>query len=308
MAVAAPQFDAKLAASILTPYDGDSEKLSAFVDGIKFLKTVIAEEHHRTLKLFLMTRISGKARDALPNDNVDRIIDQIIELIKSSCESKVTSEQLIAKINAIKHGSSKEQYCREVENLCDKLTNTYVREYIPHETAKKLATKAGVDKLIKLAPTNNEKIVLQAGTFKTIEQATQKFNELPDDSEIAEKPNRIFNVSHQRDYYQNRRGNWRGGKNDNRNNFSSRGFHYNNQRFMRFNKQQSFNGNYRGARGNTRGHWHHDRQINRIYFADNQESNQNASVNAAQYAQDLGQQGMFSQSQTFLGAVGQYTR
>lgn len=88
-------FDAKLAASILMPYDGDSNKLLAFVDGVKFLKSVTTDNEHPTLKFFLMTRISGKARDAIPNDNVDRSIDQIVDLIKDICGCRETTEQAL---------------------------------------------------------------------------------------------------------------------------------------------------------------------------------------------------------------------
>lgn len=323
-------FDAKLAASILIPFDGDSEKLSAFIDGVKFLQTVIKNEQHPTLKLFLMTRISGRARDALPNDNANRSIDEMVELIKNSCESKATTEQVIAKLKGIKRGLPKQQYCEEVEALCNKLANIYVKENVPHATAKKLATKAGLDTLINIVPNENAKLVLQAGTYTTIEQAIQKLNELPDRAENSDNINRVFNVnSNQRRYqYQSQqRGNWRRGVNHNSNNFTPRGFHSNNQRYnnlSRYNNRPSaYNGNYRGARVDNRGHPHQGRQASRIYLTDCQTvlPMQNAVYNQPPCGQNQGQpnwnmipqqqrqqQQNQPQNQPFLGTVGQYTQ
>lgn len=319
-------FDAKLAASILTPFDGDASKLSAFVDGVKFLKNVATTEtQKKMLKLFLLTRISGKARDALPSDIANLTIDEVLRLIITNCESKITTDQILAKLKSIKKGLPKQQYCQEVEDLCDKLTNTYVRENIAHATAKKLATKAGLDALINVVSSNNSKIVLQAGTFTSIEQATQKLNELPDVNENSDNTNRIFNVNsnQRRNQFQgmNQRGNWRRGTNHNGNNFSPRGFHSDSQRFTRY-RQNTHNGNYRGARGNSRGHGHsyQGRPFSRIYFADNQTSfpTQNVPFNSAQCVQNQEQpnwsmmqqqqQTFPPQNQNFLGTVRQYTQ
>lgn len=252
-------FDVKLAAAILTPYDGDAEKLSAFVDGVKFLQSVATTETQQTtLKLFLLTRISGKARDSLPNNIQGLNIDEIVNLITSNCESKVTIDQMLAKLNAVKEGLPKQQYCKEIEDLCSKLTKTYVRENVPLETAKKLATKASLDTLIKLVPNNNAKLVLQAGTFKAIEDAIQRLNELPDGNGSNSNINRVFNLNANRIKHQGQqRGSWRRGTYNNINN----------------------------------GHSYQGQQFSRIYFADNQISPpmQNVPFNSIQGMQNQGQ-------------------
>lgn len=138
----------------------------------------------------------------MPDDITDKSIDDIVDLIKQNCESKVSSEQILAKLNGIKKGSPKQQYCDEIESLCSKLTRTYVKEGIPQATAKKIATKAGVETLIETVPTDNAKIILQAGSFQAIEQAIQKLNELPDNTDSNEQ-NRIFNVNANHKRFQN---------------------------------------------------------------------------------------------------------
>ncbi|XP_062553020.1 uncharacterized protein LOC134218149 [Armigeres subalbatus] len=206
-------------------FDGDSEKLSSFKDSVIFLKSVTQEANLPTLKLFILTRISGKARDALLTDIGNKSIDEIIDLITQSCDSKTTSDQVLPKLKAIKRGTARQRYCEEIESRCSQLSRTYVKEGIPQVTAKKIATKAGVDTLIKTVSTENAKIVLQAGSFPTIEQAIQKLNELPDNTE-SNDVNHIFNINANQKRYQNfnqrQRGNWKRGVNSNNNNFARR--------------------------------------------------------------------------------------
>lgn len=302
-------FDVKLAASVLTPFDGDSEKLSAFVDGVKFLQTVMQNEHHPTLKIFLLTRISGKARDALPNDNVDRSIDEMITLIKNTCESKATPEQIMAKLRGVKRGMTKEQYCQEVETLCNKLANAYVKENVPYTTARKLATRVGLETLINIVPTEKAQTVLHAGTFDTIEQAIQKINELPNQNENMDIVNRVFNVNRNQARFQNqgpRRGNWKRGTNNYGNQLPNRGFQSTNQRFGTYYNQRpnTYNGNYRGARNDYRGQ-HRRPQVNRIYRAEDQSSQPAQHIN---YNQVQDRPDQYTTAQPFLETVGQYTQ
>lgn len=320
-------FDARLAASILLPFDGDSEKLSSFKDSVKFLKTATEAANHPTLKLFIITRISGKARDALPSDIDDKSIDEIIEQVSKSCESKITSEQVLAKLKTIKKGTAKQQYCEEVESLCSQLSRAYIKEGIPQGIAKKIATKAGVETLIKTVSAENAKIVLQAGSFPTIEQAIQKLNELPDNTE-SNDVTRVFNVNTNQKRFQNfnqgQQRNWRRGANNNNNTFTRRGPHSYNQRFNyapRFDNRPH-NGNYRG-RNDYRGHPPQGRQSHRMYYADAQNavlaSNPTYlqqpqvqsqghpiwNMSPQQPQQHLNNQ---TQNQNFLGTMGQYTQ
>lgn len=317
----APSFDVKLAASILLPYDGDDEKLPAFIDAVKLLKTM-APNDEQTLKLFLMTRIGGKARNALPTDVTNKTINDIVKLIKDACECKTTTEQVMAKIKSVKKGLPKQQYCNEIETLCNKLANAYMKDNVPHETAKKLAAKAGLETLIKLTPNETAKMALQIGSYSTIEQAIQKLNELPE-NENQNQMNNVFHFNHRRSTPN--RGNWRRGSNNN--NFTPR-YNQNNQRFndreySNFNARQY--GNNRGARGGYRQpHQGHTRQVGRIYFANQQilPEEQNVTANLPQGWQNIQncnqlnpnmpitaqQARMQPSNQPFLGTIGQYTQ
>ncbi|XP_062554598.1 uncharacterized protein LOC134219748 [Armigeres subalbatus] len=299
-------FDAKLAASILLPFDGDSEKLSSFKDSF--------------IHVPLGTRYTPEPEYSS---------DAGLEL--NATEEKYTQVELSSGswedwLKAIKKGTARQQYCEEIESLCSQLSRTYVKEGIPQVTAKKIATKAGVETLIKTVSTENAKIVLQAGSFPTIEQAIQKLNELPDNAE-SNDVNRIFNINANQKRYQNfnqgQRGNWKRGVNSNNNNFARRGPHANYQRFnnaARFDNRPH-NGNYRG-RSYYRGHPPQGRQSHRIYFADaqNDAPAANAIYSQQPYVNDEGhsnwnmnpqpQQNSTNQpqNQNFLGTLGQYTQ
>lgn len=268
----------------------------------------------------------------MPNDITGKSIEEIVDLISQHCESKVTSDQVLAKLKGVKKGSPKQQFCEQIESLCNQLTRTYVKEGIPQATAKKIVTKSGIEPLVKTVPTENAKIVLQAGSFSSIEQAIQKFNELPDNSENNEL-NRIFSVNANQTRYQNRnqhRGNGRYAPRDAGNsNFYPRGTPSYNQRFNfnntppRFQRQFFPNGNYRGGRPNSRGHPHQGQRVNRIYFADTQTAASTPSMhnNFTPYMQNPNQPhwnmtpqvhqpttATPPQNENFLGTVDQFSQ
>lgn len=123
---------------------------------------------------------------------------------------------MLSKFKSVKRNVPKQQYCQEIEELCHKLTSSYIKEEIPHVTAKRLATKAAIYTLINIVPSDNAKIVLQAGKFTSIEEAIQKLNEMPD-SDGNRSTAQILSMNRgnkrlsQGRGYNNQRGNWRQG-------------------------------------------------------------------------------------------------
>ncbi|KXJ62508.1 hypothetical protein RP20_CCG004539 [Aedes albopictus] len=93
-------------------------------------------------------------------------IDQIVDLIKDICGSRETTEQALAKLKSVKRNVSRHQYCQEIEELCHKLIRSYIKEDVPHATAKKLATKAAVNTLINIVP--NEKLIVAKEPIKSL--------------------------------------------------------------------------------------------------------------------------------------------
>lgn len=53
---------------------------------------------------------------AIPNDNVEMSIDQIVDLIKDICGSRETTEQALAKLKSVKRNVSRHQYCQDISS------------------------------------------------------------------------------------------------------------------------------------------------------------------------------------------------
>lgn len=188
--------DLKLGTSLVTVYDGNPEGLSSFLDSVSLYKEhVIAENSSAAANIqqaaqaqlakFIRTRLKGIARQVIPE--VDDV-DQIVNAVKQQCSPKVTSDNIIAKMNGLKQKQlSAEDFCSQVEKLSVQLKSTYIHEEIPIAKATKLATKVGVETLVKGANNNDVKLILKAGTFETLNDAILKFqqNDVPSSSSAA---------------------------------------------------------------------------------------------------------------------------
>lgn len=77
----AEQFDIKTATAIVQTYDGSSANLNTFIDGANLLKEFTNRNHMEMAANFLKTRLTGKARQGLPEDV--KTIDDIITDVKA---------------------------------------------------------------------------------------------------------------------------------------------------------------------------------------------------------------------------------
>lgn len=266
---AAATFDMKTAKALIQPYDGSPSGVEAFVDSIALLGDLTKPEHNETAIKFVKTRLSGKARAALPPNA--RTLNEISDAIKIACKSTETPDTLLAKLKATKNKGDQQKFCDEIESLTQKLSTLYVDSKIPPEVASKMATKAGVDTLIKGVSNPELKIILKANEFTSIQKAIQKINESQ-----PEQTAQIFNYK-----TQNHRGRGRGNYSNNsqrgqyRNNYAQNSYYQN-----RNNQNQNFGNNNRRHtnRGNYRGNYHNNGR-------NNYNNNQNRTGQNVFYAQ-----------------------
>lgn len=165
-------FDYKVATSIVQPYDGTADGIDAFLDSANLLKDLTEANQQATAARFLKTRLTGKARLGLPERLAT--IDDIIADVKTRCEDKTTPENILAKLKAVKQKDTAEKFCDEVERLTIKLKAVYLNSGIPDTVSTAMSTKAGVDTLINGIGSAETKLILKAGTFKDMKEATQK--------------------------------------------------------------------------------------------------------------------------------------
>lgn len=190
--------DLKTGTALVDTYDGSPEKLDSFLDSIRLFSDLVNSTNadasaaaktaaQTTVTRFIRSRLSGTARQAVP-ENAN--FDQIIAALKEHCSSKITAENILAKLKNVKQTTSTESFCEEVENLSSKLKSVYISKQIPIDVATQMATKSGIDALISGSKSKDTKLILKAGTFTKLSDAVQKVQE--NDAQSSGELSQIF--------------------------------------------------------------------------------------------------------------------
>ncbi|XP_058813587.1 uncharacterized protein LOC131677667 [Topomyia yanbarensis] len=246
--------DIRLGTTLVQMYDGAPENLDAFIDAVNLFNDTVVNDFAAataaqqaaaqvTVVRFVKSRLTGVARQVIVGAND---LQGIFDAVKQHCESKITSDNIIAKLKAVKQKESAESFCSAVEKLTAQLRSVYVTEQIPINRANTMATKKGVEALIDGVRNNDTKIVLKAGTFTKITDATEKLmeNDKP-------TPTQMFTI---RSTQQNNHGrNFNNGRGNCRGHFQYYRGNQNN-----FQRSNSNRGNYNGYRGNFHGRGNHN--------------------------------------------------
>lgn len=149
---------------------------------------------------------------------------------------------MIAKLKAAKQKGSVENFCDEVDALTNKLKAVYIEQGIPIQLATSMATKTGVETLINGTNSQDNKIILKAGTFNDIKDATQKMlensnNNSPHTQVLSFNTRGANTHINQGQHSRNNRGNYRNQSSSNRDsNYYPR--NYSNGRFRGGQPQQ----------------------------------------------------------------------
>lgn len=251
-------FDVKTATATVLPYDGSADTLDSFVDQANLLDEITEAGHKTAAIKFLKTRLSGKARLGL-GDNF-ATITALVDDVKTRCERKTTTDEVIARMNAIKE-KDQEVICDLVDSLSNKLSALYMADNVPADVARKMATKVGIDTLLKKIHNNDTKIILKAGSFSSVQQAIQKVRE----NATQDVPPQVLS------YRTNNRGR---GNSQSRQNFQQSRQNF--QRSNRGSRSQQFSNRGRGGRSqnyrqnfhnNNYGPRHNYPPSNNVYYA-----------------------------------------
>lgn len=303
-------FDIKTATALVQPYDGSAEGLDAFLDATSLLAEITPATQVATMLKFLKTRLTGKARLGLP-ENINTIAE-LEQNIRQRCASKITPDNIIAKMKAIKQRGSVEDFCEEVDSLTAKLKAVYLEKKMPNELANSMATKKGVETLINGTNSQDNKLILKAGTFSDIKDAIQK---LLENSNNNTNNSQILNFNTNRQFNRNPIGFNRGRGNYNYNynnsyNSERRDYRNNNFRYQQLQERNNFVRNYH--RGHAPSHYNTQsnnqfRQANRgrgpqnnprrIYTTSAEEMNQRDTPTQMQQPQQI------ANGNTFLGTM-----
>lgn len=247
--------DIKLGTSLVAVYDGAPEHLTTFLDSVNLFNDTVEADFanataaqkqaaQQTVLRFIKTRLTGKARQAATDNQT---LAEMLTAVKEHCVSKVTPDNLIAQLRTLKRGENLPEFCQQLDKIISQLKAAYLRDDIPQETAQKMATKSGIETLIRCAKNNEVKTILKAGTFHSLNEAVQKFQE----NETINTPSTVSQIyfgNSSRGNQNRGRGNFRG--NRGRGTFNTR--RYDSQNFQRENFNQS---RFQRGNWNPRGNW-----------------------------------------------------
>ncbi|XP_055644655.1 uncharacterized protein LOC129780413 [Toxorhynchites rutilus septentrionalis] len=155
----AAMFDLKTATALIQPYDGSPAGLDGFVDSVNLLTELTAQAHLGIVLKFVKTRLSGKARSAVPADVAS--MEALLDLIKQNRASKESPESVTAKLKALKPKGDSDKFLEDVEKLTTELTSLYVKNEIPLNVATKMATKVGVETLVNKITDSDTRIIMK---------------------------------------------------------------------------------------------------------------------------------------------------
>lgn len=230
------------AAKILPEFDGKAENLQSFIDALNILD-MIKDNHEAVAVTLIKTKLKGASRHLITNQNT---ITDIIQKLKASVKSEST-EVLSAKLLSIKHNKNTNAVVKEIEEITNLLQTAYISEGLPTEVAAKYSTQIAVKSLIKNAPNERSKLIMEAGQFKSLGEAVTKY--ISTVQEVSSSSNVFFtNRSFHGSY--NNRGNrfgkynrsYRGRNNNNYRNNSNNNYN-NRDRFPSNNARNYTNNN-----------------------------------------------------------------
>lgn len=166
-------FDLKSATALVQNFSGNYEDAEAFIEALELLNEMTPAEHKDVMVKFIKTRITGKAKQALPS-NVTTV-EQIIAKIKEKFSAK-PSKVLLAKLKTCKQGNRKlEDFTNQLEELTRQLSKAFVAEKLATSaTADKLAENFAIDSLIDNIANPDTQIVLKSSELQTLSELTTK--------------------------------------------------------------------------------------------------------------------------------------
>lgn len=208
-------------ASKLLPnqFDGNPDNLTSFIDSLELIK-LNAENQQDNAIAFVKTRLTGKARDLINNENsIDAIILTLKNHLKGESSSLASSKLLHLKQN----NKDATNFAKEVEILSEKLQKAYISEGVPYDVAKNYTVETTVRALSQNASSPKARLIIEAGTFSSVPEILTK---LVNVTSNPSEPNVLY-LHH------------------NRNSFNTRQ-HFRGRGFQNYNTRGQFN---RGRRG-----------------------------------------------------------
>lgn len=232
---------------IKTKFSGDPLELQSFIRSVNLITQLIAGETQAIkdlLPVIILTHLDKKALECVPTENAttQSIIEKLKENIKPDNSDVITGKML-----ALKLKNNLNEYSEQVESLSEALQRTLVIEGSSQAQAKKTATKTTIELCRNNARSDLMRSVMASSSFESPKDVLAKFI-IENSQEQQEKQILAFKAHSNKQFHRGRgRGrnryqqNYRNDRQNNNNNSRPKYF-YNNNR-----------GNYRGGQNRGRG-------------------------------------------------------
>lgn len=158
-------------------FDGSVDKLTSFLDALNLLRANV-DTHEDNAVAYVKTRLTGRARDYVGNAAT---LEEIRNRLQSTIRTD-SSECISAKLLKHKQKHKDEKYIAEIEELCQKLKQAYIKEGVPEGVAETYTKNTAVKALISNAQSEKARIIMEAGSFTTIQSALSKFSTITEES------------------------------------------------------------------------------------------------------------------------------
>lgn len=203
-------------------YSGDPLELKAFINSINLLKTLGAT-HHEILITFIMTKLTGKALESVPEnpDSIDAIINGLKANIKPDSSKVVEGKMMALKLDTAKATD----FATEAEKLAESLQRSLIVEGISQEKAKSMTVDKTVEMCRQTASNIDTRIIIASTTFTDPKDVIAKFVVESATAATIASQNKILKFNKQnpnRKSYWNRK-NYRGNYRQNQESYQGNG-------------------------------------------------------------------------------------
>lgn len=233
------EFMAFAAQTLNFRFAGKPDELETFVTGVELLDELADEDNKEILKKFVLTRLEGEARDAIPENPAD--VKAIIDALRATIKRE-PSKVIEGKLLALKSdGTSLTQFTEKAEELVEKYKRSLISEGFTKVKAEELTIEKTIEMCRKSARSDTVRAVLAAKTFGSPKEVIAKMIieinalKLDKNSDVSQNKNgrnfknnrgrgyRNFNRYHNQNGRQNRHDNGNNSNNENYNNRNIRG-------------------------------------------------------------------------------------
>ena len=166
------EFMAFAAQTLNFRFSGKPDELETFVAGVELLEELAEDDNRDILRKFVLTRLEGEARDAVPENpaSVTVIINALRNTIKRE-PSKVIEGKLLALKS---DGTNLTKFTEKAEELVEKYKRSLISEGFTKVKAEELTIEKTIEMCRKSARSDTVRAVLAAKTFDSPKEVIAK--------------------------------------------------------------------------------------------------------------------------------------